>query len=256
MMVSQPFDWREFLMLSAAGVFGVIAAIPYFMTVQGVTLKAPSRAFVIIFLQVTQQTILVVIAVAVGLLLGSRMELGAPLIQKSLTGESIWGNLKAILGPSMIFGAIVSLIIAAFEKAIFASRMPKLSGGPLVPIWQAVLASLYGGITEELLMRLGLLTVLAWLLGNISYTAQGLPSDAAICTAIIITAIAFGLGHLPATAALIPLTPAVVIRALALNGLAGLVFGYLYWAWGLESAIFSHFTADIVLHLMIAPSSK
>ena len=240
-------------MLSAAGVFGIVAAIPYSLTVQGLTLKASGRLPVIILLQVIQATILVVIAVAVGLLLGSRMGLGAPLIEKSLAGESIWETLKGILGPSMMFGAIISLIITAFEKAIFAPRMPKLSRRPVVPIWQAVLACLYGGITEELLMRLGLLTVLAWLFGNISYTAQGFPSDAAICTAIMFTAIAFGLGHLPATAALVPLTPVVVIRALALNSLAGLVFGYLYWTQGLESAIFAHFTVDIVSHAIIAP---
>jgi membrane protease YdiL (CAAX protease family) len=36
-----------------------------------------------------------------------------------------------------------------------------------------------------------------------------------------------------------------------LNGLAGLAFGYLYWTRGLESAMLAHFTADLVLHVLL-----
>jgi len=58
----------------------------------------------------------------------------------------------------------------------------------------------------------------------------------------------FGLGHLPATAAIMPLPPELVARALVLNGIPGLVFGVLYRGNGLESAMLAHFSTDIVLH--------
>jgi membrane protease YdiL (CAAX protease family) len=35
-----------------------------------------------------------------------------------------------------------------------------------------------------------------------------------------------------------------------LNGLAGLVFGWFYWTFGLEAAMVSHFSGDIVLHVI------
>jgi membrane protease YdiL (CAAX protease family) len=70
-------------------------------------------------------------------------------------------------------------------------------------------------------------------------------------TANILVALLFGLGHLPATATLVPLTSLVVIRAVVLNGPASLAFGYLYWAHGLESAMLAHFTADVVLHVIM-----
>lgn len=251
-MTAMPFNWQEFLVLSAAGVFGVVAVIPYTLTLQGLSLrKAPIALQVLIPLQVIRSAILIAIAVAIGLLLGTRTGL-APLIEGWLAGEKVGQDLKAILGPSIILGTIVTLVIIILEVAIFAPSVPKgLRDGPRVSVWQAVLASFYGGITEELLTRLGILTMVAWLLGKISHTPQGLPSEAAMYTAIILAAIIFGLGHLPATAALAPLTRVVVIRALALNGLAGLVFGYLYWTWGLESAMLAHFTADIVLHVIV-----
>ena len=52
--------------------------------------------------------------------------------------------------------------------------------------------------------------------------------------------------------ALSGLDTVVVLRTLLLNGIAGVVFGWLYWKRGLEMAMLSHFSADIVLHV-IAP---
>jgi membrane protease YdiL (CAAX protease family) len=65
----------------------------------------------------------------------------------------------------------------------------------------------------------------------------------------IVAAVLFGLGHLPVTARLVPLTSVVVTRAIALNGIVGLVAGYLFWRRGIEMAIACHFSADIVLHV-------
>ena len=64
-------------------------------------------------------------------------------------------------------------------------------------------------------------------------------------------ALLFGLGHLPATAALAPLSAALIIRAIVLNGTAGIVFGALYRRYGLEWAMASHFGVDIVAHVAL-----
>jgi uncharacterized membrane protein YjjP (DUF1212 family) len=40
-----------------------------------------------------------------------------------------------------------------------------------------------------------------------------------------------------------------VARALALNGLAGVAFGYLYWKHGLEAAIAGHMSAHVVMQV-------
>jgi len=61
----------------------------------------------------------------------------------------------------------------------------------------------------------------------------------------------FGLGHLPATAELVPLSSLVVTRAVVLNGVLGVVAGYLYWRQGIEMAMLCHFSADIVLHVLL-----
>ena len=59
------------------------------------------------------------------------------------------------------------------------------------------------------------------------------------------------MGHLPATAGITRLTPLVVTRALVMNGLAGLVLGFLYMTYGLESAMLAHACLDIVMHVIV-----
>ena len=46
--------------------------------------------------------------------------------------------------------------------------------------------------------------------------------------------------------------PTVVVRTIALNAIAGIAFGWLFWKHGLEMAMLAHFSADIVLHV-VAP---
>jgi membrane protease YdiL (CAAX protease family) len=68
----------------------------------------------------------------------------------------------------------------------------------------------------------------------------------------ILAAIVFGLGHLPAASLILPLTTLVVIRIILLNSIGGIIFGWLYQTRGLESAMLTHFSTDIVLHVIFA----
>ena len=99
-------------------------------------------------------------------------------------------------------------------------------------------------------MRLGLMTLLVWIGARL--TRASVPGPAVVWTAIVITALLFGVGHIPTTATVLSLTPLVIARALLLNGIGGIVFGWLYWKRGLVAAMLAHFNADIVLHV-VAP---
>ena len=254
-MKRKPFNWREFLILWAAGVWGVIAVLPYTLTLQAPLLEKmpllPVPLAVVIAVQVVQNTVLVAIAVGLGLLLATRIGLGAPLLEARLAGESVGQRLRALLVPSVLAGAAAGIAIIVLDLLVFAPGMPAATlTGEHPPAWQGLLASFYGGITEELFMRLFLMSLLAWLLGLVWREASGRPAGGAFWVANLGAAILFGLGHLPATAALVSLTSFVVLRAIVLNGVAGVVFGHLYWRRGLEAAMLAHFSADIVLHVL------
>ena len=245
----QSLNWRTLWLLTGAGVLGVVAIIPASLTEQANLLKDfPIPLWVILPIQLVQNAVLIGVAVGLGLWLGRKIGLGAPLIEAWMEGKEIGSRLKGILLPSLILGSAAAILVIALEEVFFARRLPKPSiEVPQAPLWQHLLTGVYGGITEELLMRLGLFTIVAWLLVKVSRKRDGQPSLRILWLANVIVAILFGLGHLPATMLLFPLTPLVIARAIILNGLAGLAFGYLYWTRGLESAMLAHFSGDMIL---------
>src|SRR5215217_5887633 len=262
--MNKPFNWKVFLILWAAAVFGVITVLPYILTLQSSTLQnfdLPISLPALIAIQIIQNALLFGLLIAAGLFFANRIGLGLPILEARLRGEVVTDKVRAILPISIVVGVIASVLIIGLALAIFqpallrelgeAARSLSLQNGQ-PEAWKGFLASFYGGIVEEVLLRLFLMSFLAWLGKFISHTSEGLPTATVLWVANILAAIVFGLGHLPATATLISLTPLVITRAVILNGLAGVGFGWLYWKRGLEAAMLSHFSADLVLHVLLA----
>jgi membrane protease YdiL (CAAX protease family) len=262
----RPFNWKLFLILWVATLVAVAAVLPYTFTSQSGTLAASLAQltiplWVVIVVQIGQNMVLFALASGVGLLLACRIGLGLPFLEGWLNGRPIWQRLPRVAALAVPVGAIGGALIIAIDKWVFSPRLKVLlaaSGAPASataapPAWQGLLASFYGGIAEEVLLRLLVLTLLAWLGSLISHDAHDRPTLAVLWIANVLAAVLFGLGHLPGTAAAgIPLTALVVVRAVVLNGLLGIAFGWLYWTRGLESAIIGHFSADLILHVLLA----
>ncbi|MGE5072181.1 MAG: CPBP family intramembrane glutamic endopeptidase [Anaerolineae bacterium] len=261
--MNKHFDWRIFWILLAAATFGVVAVLPYTLALQQnspvlKTLKIP--LWQLLVAQTAQTVVLLAIAIAVGLLLANRIGLGLPLLEAKLRGESIRDRVRAILPISIVLGLIGGALIVALDAFVFQPAMKAELGAAAAKLAQPVphpgplrgfLASFYGGIDEEILLRLFVMTLLAWLGHFVSRTADGKPTTAVLWTANILAAVLFGLGHMPAALAVFPLTPMLVVREIVLNGLVGVACGYLYFTRGLESAMISHFSADLVLHVLL-----
>jgi CAAX prenyl protease-like protein len=156
----------------------------------------------------------------------------------------------AMLAPAIILGVTSAALMMVLEVVVFWPRLPRKMRDefPIPALWKRLLASFYGGIDEEILLRLFLMSLLAWLLAFVWRTPGGRSADGAFWLANILAAVIFGLAHLPTTAALVKLTPLLVVRAILLNGVAGVATGYLFWRYGLEAAMLAHFSADLVFH--------
>ena len=71
-------------------------------------------------------------------------------------------------------------------------------------------------------------------------------------TANLLFALLFAAAHLFSASAIgWPMPPLVVTRTLLLNGIGGAAFGWLFWTYGLESAMLAHVFTDIVLYTLI-----
>ncbi|MFH1183589.1 MAG: CPBP family glutamic-type intramembrane protease [Chloroflexota bacterium] len=264
-MTTTPFNWKLFFILLAGAALGLVAIVPYSLALQGdavsaVVAQSRMPLWMLVAVQLASQVIVLGVAIWVGLSFANSVGLGLPLLEARLRGEAIGVRLRRILPFSITLGVILALVIIALEVLVFQPALiaqlgeNALTGASAVKptAWQGFLASFYGAINEEILLRLCVMSFLVWLGRFISRTADGKPTLAVLWIANILAALLFGLGHLPATAALVPLMPVVIMRSIVLNGLIGVGFGYLYFKHGLESAMFSHFSSDIVLHVLFA----
>ena len=251
------FFWPEFAILCGAGLIGIACVMPYTLELTRAAFKkALERTgqpkWVLVLLESAQSFVLVGVASGLGLLIAQHIGLGVPLLEGLLSGKNVATEAVAIIAPALILGIISSSVLLILEVTVFWPRLPPAMRNdvPIPALWKRFLASFYGGIDEEILLRLFLLSLLAWLIGFAWHVPGGRPTLGALWLANIIAAVIFGLGHLPATAALVKLTPLLIWRAILLNSIVGVAAGYLYWQYGLEAAMLAHFSADIVIHVL------
>ena len=262
--MNKAVNWKVFFVLWAAVAFGVVAVVPYSLDLQSSTLEGidlPIALPVLIAIQVLLNSLLFGLLIAAGLFFAGRIGLGTPILEALVRGESVADKIRAILPVSIIVGVVIALLIIGLDLAVFQQALSRELGEAANALnqenaqpaaWKGFLASFYGGIVEEVLLRLFLMSFFAWVGKFVSSTPDGFPTSTVLWIANILAAVIFGLAHLPATSILLPLTPLVITRAIVLNGLGGVAFGWLYWKRGLEAAMMAHFSADIVLHVLLA----
>jgi hypothetical protein len=247
-------NWKLFIILLIASILGTIAVFPYTLTIQGSLLQNLSVPLSVLLTgQIIQNTVMFAVIIFIGLILAKKVGFGLPILEGWLEGREVKSYLKSILGISIGLGILAGILMIGldylFSFAGVTINIAQSSINP--PVWQGFLASFYGGINEEILLRLFLMTLLVWIFFKIKKTAEGKPTKAGIWLAIILAAVIFGIGHLPTVMTITTLTPLLIVRSIILNAVGGIIFGWLYWKKGLESAMISHFSADIVLHVIV-----
>jgi hypothetical protein len=259
-----PFFNRTALAIWIAATFGAACVLPYVNALTPHMLRAASVKLgapvsVVIAISLVQSAITLGLLSYTGLWAARRLGLGAPLLDAWLTRGAAAPSAarRGALVP-IVAGLASGLALSALDIGVFSPMSPDGVGrllhqpqpSPLI----GFLASFEGGITEEVELRLILLSFLALGLRYVGTRGKGGPLSAGVFwSANIVAAVLFGLGHLPITAKLVPLTPIIVARAITLNGIVGLVAGSLYQRRGIEMAMLCHFSADLVLHVALPP---
>ena len=250
---------KLFLILWAVGTLGVVS---FFLLVDLDRLIAsfpipagtevPAFTPLIKILSMIQPTVLVAISTMIGVALAHKVGLSSPVAEAAAKSESLLEPLRTQIVPGVVGGLLGGIAIVAVA-AIFNLSLPSGAAerisefGKLIPLATRIL---YGGITEEVLLRWGFMTLLVWAAWRILQKGQGRPSTAHFVGAIITSSVIFGIGHLPIAYMLFPeKTIALTLFVVVGNSVFGLIAGYLYWRRGLESAIIAHMLTHVVLYI-------
>ena len=251
---------RLFLILWLAGMAGVLSfllvdlkALLALMPVPAGT-EIPQVTPALKLLSLIQPMVLLSVAVLIGVALASKVGLSSPVAEAAAKRGELGLALKPQIIPASIGGLLggVGVIVSWFLWKPFlppelVTRSVELN--KLLPLPTRLL---YGGFTEELLLRWGLMTLLVWVPWRLFQKRQGVPRTVYVISAIIASAVIFGLGHLPIALAIshkatVPLIAYVIV----VNSSFGLIVGYLFWKKGLESAMIAHMLAHVVMLVAI-----
>jgi CAAX prenyl protease-like protein len=125
---------------------------------------------------------------------------------------------------------VLTLIFATFDQDMRHRYASFIGESWLPPLLRAFSA----GVIEEVIMRyIGMAAVAVIAFRRLAN------ADRAYRIALVSTAVVFGVLHLPG----LTLVGVVVVLT---NTAAGLLFGWIYWHWGLRYAILCHFMGGLV----------
>lgn len=147
---------------------------------------------------------------------------------------AILGGMLLILPDLLIFGNYSEIVRDSYAVKPTVSYM--------------LAAVIYGGVIEEVMLRLFMMSLLAFLLQKLFRKESG--TTGVLIAANVIAAMLFAAAHLPATAMLMELTPMILFRCFLLNGGFGLVFGWLYRKYGLRYAMLAHAGCHVISKLI------
>lgn len=203
--------------------------------------------------------VVLVASVAIGLYCAPRLGFQSVVLDRVSHGKSLLASLKPPTIPALGIGAVFGIYLLGVElvtpillEDIGAGRDQTIS----FFINRLPGAVIMGGITEELLFRWGLMSLVTFALWKTVGRSRAQPQPWLVWTGIVVAALIFGVSHLPAVFALYGSSPDIVLFTLLGNAAPAVVFGWVFWRYSIEAAMithgFAHFVNIFVIILLVS----
>jgi hypothetical protein len=154
-----------------------------------------------------------------------------------------WLGLGLLVGLALL--AVIRLILEPLLPAIGA----RIAAAGTIPLWRRAAIIYVAAVSEELLFRLLLLSLIAGLLVRLRGSVSR-PKDVDLWAANSMSALAFAVVHLPSWGGAAGMGAALAASVVALNVVAGLVLGHVFATRGIVAAIWTHAGGDCAIQLI------
>ncbi|GAC21129.1 CPBP family intramembrane glutamic endopeptidase [Paraglaciecola arctica] len=242
-------DKPKYLVLFVLGFVGILSSVS--LVPQLISLSPeplPISIFWVQVISVIQSSVLLMLMVVLGGVFAKRVNLTTPVIDRLCGVSTHLPKFTDILVPAIfggVFGGFCLLgffyLMAGFLPIDFLQASERF-----IPPWHTKL--LYGGITEEILVRWGLMSFFTWGCYKVCQTHGSKINEYNYVFGILLSALLFGVGHLP-VAQLLTDEPSVYLYLYIIvgNAIFGCIAGWLFYKRGLECAILAHMVAHITV---------
>lgn len=195
----------------------------------------------LILISVIQITVYAIFFASLGMILSSRVGLWKK-FEKN----------KDAIKYTIIISLIAGILLSFGDRYIFGSFIePVKKLYDQKPTLDYIISSFtYGGVFEEILMRLFFMSLLVWFISTLFYKNKEIPTWVFIVSNIV-SALLFAIGHLSSTQQLFgELNFLILFRCFLMNGAFGLAFGWLYRKYSIHYSMLAHFGCHLVSKLL------
>ena len=221
-----------------AGFIGSVSSVPAIPKLIPEHVRLPFSMNTLVILSVFQSVIFITIFAAVGALLTPRIGFRAYLADVPIKKKVFWMVLKRqffYAAPIGLAGSIVAYFIAP-DFVAYLNMYPFLT-------------RLFGSLTEEVIMRWGIMTIITWILWRIFQHGIGIPKESLIWSVVLLSQILFAIGHIPTLIRFGTKNPVWCVFTIFT---VSLPWGWLFWKHGLESAFIAHASFHAFTALFVA----
>lgn len=182
----------------------------------------------------------------IGVVLSARTGLNAPVLEGILSGQRGLDSLVSILGPTFVFTLLGLIFFYWFYYGIVKGRVDIKSFEIMEQMRAAIGLDgcvFYGGVVDEIIARWGLMNAVVFF----AMLMTGQATNVVIVLSIFFSGFIFAISQVPTYLAA-GCTPSrtVVYSIVFLNLFKSMIFGFLFWRYGLMSAILAH----MLFHLL------
>lgn len=232
-------NWPLVVFLFSLAVPGVVIAMPRLIHLllpnNTEELKQRFSRFAVM-----QMLLMVFVMSFAGAFLSVITGLDASLLAGLLVGKTEWPTFISILWPTLFYSGLCLTVFLVLYYGVVKSTLDAPSFMAMVRLRTALRVDgciLYGGVAEEVLARWGLMNLIAFF--GILLCHHKSPTN--IVAALVISALLFAIAQIPAyvAAGCVP-SRRLMYSIILLSCWQSLIFGYLFWHYGLVSSVLAH----------------
>lgn len=241
-------SWRIFAVLWLLGMPGV-AALAWLVLPQWMrSLDTPVAHLFIPEAGIAVLALVLALPVGLGVRLGPSVGLSAPLLTTWVAGRSPQRALRYLALPG-VAGGVVGAAWLVTLALVWPDNLTQIDPVYAMPLGAKLL---YAGITSELVMRLGGMTLVMWILWRLSGRTDRRPGWQLGWWAVLLSSLLWSLVQLALAWGLWGGLSGVLVTQLLLFELVhGTVAGFLFWRYGLEAAMVAHAITYLLSHGLV-----
>jgi membrane protease YdiL (CAAX protease family) len=176
------------------------------------------------------------------------LALGLPRTESSMA----WAAIQ-VVARGLLWGLAVAVTFELSTRVFFSGHLEQWNATARFGNWRSFLvASIGASLGEEVLYRLFLFPLVAWLAGLIWKTTDGLPTVGAMWVSLIAVSLLMAAAHLSVLEDLGGYTLANIVRGMLVFTPPALLLGVAFWKQGIETAMIAHASALIFSWLFLS----